>query len=80
VEFIGDAAADRRDQVSPDRRADVVDPSIVPVPLCSVDSLLTDGTVVARGYGTVMEDFLVHHASVAGDRQRGRLSGECTLD
>jgi len=58
----------------------VGEPALALVPLCSVDSLLTEGTVVARGYGTLMEDYVVHDASVSGDRLRGQMQGKLTVD
>jgi len=54
--------------------------ALILVPLCAVDSLLTAPTVVGKGAGVIQEDYLVLHATIAGDRLRGTMRGKSSFD
>jgi|GEM_PF-1175596 len=50
------------------------------VPLCTIDSVLTEPTVVGKGAGVIQESYLVLHASVKGERLNGTMRGKSTWD
>jgi hypothetical protein len=50
------------------------------IPLCTIESVLTEPTVVGRGAGVIQENYSVLHASIQGDRLNGRMRGESHWD
>ena len=50
------------------------------VPLCTIDSVLTEPTVVGMGAGVVRESYLVLHASIVGHRLSGKMRGKSYWD
>jgi len=50
------------------------------LPLCTIDSVLTEPTVVGKGVGVIQENYLVMNASVKGPRLKGTMQGEANWD
>jgi hypothetical protein len=50
------------------------------VPLCTMDSVLTEPTVVGLGAGLVQESYLLVHASIKGRRLSGEMNGKSNWD
>ena len=50
------------------------------IPLCTIDSTLTEPTVVGKGAGLVEESYFVLHASVHGAHLSGTMRGKSEYD